>query len=57
MPEVFIKEGNQRRVGAGTPDAMDGDFDTDSIEYKVRHVLGGTRLEPKSTVASNGSGS
>jgi hypothetical protein len=33
------------------------DFDTDSIQYKVRHVLGGTLLDPKLSVASNGTGS
>lgn len=56
-PEIFIKEPNARRVGAGVADPMAGDFDTDSIQYKVRHVLGGTRIDPKMTVASNGSGS
>jgi hypothetical protein len=55
-PEIFIKEPNARRVGGGTIDPMDGDFDTDSIQYKVRHVTGGSRVEPKATVASNGSG-
>lgn len=54
-PEVFIKDPDQRRVGAGAIDAMAGSFDTDSIEYKVRHVFGGTRLDPRATVASNGS--
>jgi hypothetical protein len=56
-PEVFMKSPNARRVGGGDVDAFSGDFDTDSIEYKVRHVLGGTRMDPKMTVGSNGSGS
>lgn len=56
-PEVWIKSPNAQRAGGGMVDAMDGDFDTDSIQYRVRHVLGGTRLDPKSAVASNGSGS
>lgn len=56
QPEIFIKAPNAQRVGGGV-DAMAGDFDTDSIQYKVRHVFGGTRLDPKMTVASNGSGS
>ena len=38
--------------GVGNP--MDGDFDTDSIMYKVRHVLGGTLLDPIMAVASSG---
>jgi len=56
-PEIFIKAPNAQRVGGGAADPMAGDFDTDSIQYKVRHVLGGTRMDPKMTVASNGSGS
>ncbi len=56
-PEIFIKSPNAMRVGGGAADAMMGDFDTDSIQYKVRHVFGGTRIDPKMTVASNGSGS
>ncbi len=54
-PEVFIKQPNQARVGGGI-DPMNGDFDTDSIEYKVRHVFGGVAGDPKMTVGSNGSG-
>lgn len=56
-PRIFIKSPNAMAVGGGQADAMGGDFDTDSIQYKVRHVLGGTREDPKMTVASNGSGS
>lgn len=55
-PEIFMKSPNATRVGGGADDFA-GDFDTDSIMYKVRHVLGGTRMDPKMTVASNGSGS
>jgi len=55
-PEIFIKSPNAQRVGGGAADPMAGDFDTDSIQYKVRHVLGGTQMDPKMTVASNGSG-
>jgi hypothetical protein len=54
-PEIFIKAPNATRVGGGA-DAMNGDFDTDSIEYKVRHVFGGSAIDPKMTVGSNGSG-
>ena len=54
-PEVFIKAPNAQRVGGGL-DPMAGDFDTDSIEYKVRHVFGGARMDPKMAVASQGDG-
>ncbi len=56
-PEIFTKDPNAMRAGGGTVNALDGDFDTDSIQYKVRHVFGGVRMDPKAVVASNGSGS
>jgi hypothetical protein len=56
-PEVWIKSPNAQRAGGGTVDAMDGDFDTDSIQYRIRHVFGGTLMDPKGAVGSNGSGS
>lgn len=56
-PEIFMKSPNAQRVGGGMVSPEDGDFDTDAITYKVRHVVGGGRMDPKMTVASNGSGS
>ena len=56
-PEIFIKAPNAQAVGGGGVNPMNGDFDTDSIQYKVRHILGGVTLDPKMSVASNGSGS
>lgn len=55
QPQVFMKTPNATRVGGGGA-ADEYDFDTDSREYKVRHILGGSRMDPKMTVASNGSG-
>jgi hypothetical protein len=55
-PEIWIKEPDARRVGGGAVDPMEGDFDTDSIQYRVRHVFGLVQIDPKATVASNGSG-
>lgn len=56
-PEIFMKEPNARRVGGGVVNPTDGDFETDAVAYKVRHTFGASRLDPKMTVASNGSGS
>ena len=56
-PELFQKSPNATRVGGGTVDPTDGDFDTDSVEWKVRHVMGGTLMDPKSALASTGTGS
>ena len=70
MPQIFMKSSNSVAIGegrmgpgagvmpgAGQTNPMDGDFETDSIQYKVRHVIGGTLLDPIMGVASNGSGS
>lgn len=54
-PQVFMKQPNAVRAGGGGADEFD--FETDSREYKVRHIFGGARQDPKMTVASNGSGS
>jgi hypothetical protein len=56
-PEIWMKEPNAVRVGAGgVVNPTDGDFDTDSIRYRIRHILGGTQVDPKMAVASNGAG-
>jgi hypothetical protein len=57
QPELFQKTPNAVRVGGGTVDPLDGDFETDSVDHKVRHVFGGTLMEYRSAVASDGSGS
>lgn len=56
-PEMFMKAPNSVAVGGGGGNPMDGDFDFDSICYKVREVLGGTLLDPSMGVASSGVGS
>lgn len=56
-PELFQKSPNATRVGGGLVDPTDGDFDTDSVEWKVRHVMGGTLMDAKSALASTGTGS
>jgi hypothetical protein len=53
-PELFQKTANAVRVGGGPVGPEEGDFDTDSVDWKVRHVLGGTLMDPKSAIASNG---
>ena len=69
-PQLFMRLPNQVALGEGAmgpgpgPSAgmantnpMEGDFETDGIDYKVRHFLGGALLDPVCAVASNGSGS
>ena len=37
-----MKSPNAQLLSGGASNAADGDFDTDSIAYKVRHVMGGS---------------
>ena len=55
-PSVYQKSSNARRVGGGEVDPLEGDFDTDASEYKIRHVIGAAQVDPKATVASTGVG-
>jgi len=57
QPELFMKSPNALRIGGGDVNPMDGDFDTDSLEYKLRHVFGGTQIDPKGALVSRGDGS
>lgn len=69
-PQLFMKLPNSVAIGEGpmgpgmgivpgtqNQNPMEGDFDTDAIHYKIRHVWGGTTIDPLMAVFSNGSGS
>lgn len=56
-PELFMKSPNAMLVGGGNVDAMMGDFDIDSVEYKVRQFIGAALGDPKCAVFSKGTGS
>lgn len=57
-PSLYERAPTSRRIGGGG-DALES-FDEDSYAWRIRHVLGGTRLVEtggfKATVASNGTG-
>jgi hypothetical protein len=55
-PQIFSKVPNTQRVG-GAIDAMLGDFYSMDQELKIIGVYGGTQIDGRSTVASNGTGS
>lgn len=55
-PGLYKKASNTMRVGGAIDDTL-GDFDTGEVQYKGMHILGGTRLDPKMAISSNGSGS
>jgi len=53
-PQIFMKAPNAQMVGGGMANVMAGDFDTDSIQYKVRHIFGGATIDPKLALGSTG---
>lgn len=56
-PSVWVKDANARTYGGGEIDSVltDGDFDSDAIETKVRHVLGSSLLWGNGILYSTGS--
>lgn len=54
-PSLFEKIPDSRRIGGGAPEMFS--FDTSAQEKKVRAVHGGTFVDARMTVGSNGSGS
>lgn len=56
-PDLRVKNDQGTRVGGGSIDPMEGSFDDDSVQYRVRHVCGGTSVDAIETLVSNGTGS
>jgi hypothetical protein len=53
-PDLRVKADGGQRVGGGSVPAEEGSFDNDDIQYRIRHVTGGTTLDPIATYASVG---
>jgi hypothetical protein len=53
-PDLRVKADAGARVGGGAVAAEDGSFDTDDIQYRVRHVMGGVGTDMIATAASLG---
>lgn len=56
-PQLFVKDPDARMLGGGPINALEGNFDSDGIDYKLRHIFGGVQVDPKMAIASNGTGS
>jgi len=50
-PEVVMKAPNKSSVQGGMGSPMDGDFESDTLRWRVRHVLGGTPVDPRMAYA------
>jgi hypothetical protein len=53
-PDLRVKADTGQRVGGGNIPAEEGSFEADDIQYRLRHVTGGTTLDPIAAYASNG---
>jgi hypothetical protein len=56
-PDLRVKADTGNSLGGGAIAAEDGSFDDDTIQYRVRHVLGASGVDPITTYASDGSDS
>jgi len=56
-PQLWVKDPNAQSLGGGSSSVAEGDFDTDSINYKLRHIFGAAQGDPKMCVGSDGKGS
>jgi len=51
-PELVMKAPNKVTLAGGSTNPFDGNFEEDTVFWRVRHVLGGTQFDPRMTVAS-----
>jgi len=42
QPQMFMRASSQMMLGGGLADPLAGGFDNDAVDYKVRHVIGGS---------------
>ncbi|KKL14163.1 hypothetical protein LCGC14_2518510 [marine sediment metagenome] len=53
-PELVLKAPNKVAVGGGAQGPLEGDFESDSILWRERHIMGGTQIDPRVTYAQDG---
>jgi hypothetical protein len=53
-PQVFMKASNKQSTSGGALGQDAGDFDTDDVEYAVRHIFKMNRGDPRFIVGATG---
>ncbi len=48
-PEIAMKSSDKVSIGGGLMSPFEGDFATDNIFYRVRHIFGGAKLDWRAT--------
>lgn len=56
VPLVSLKDPRHFSVAGGSLAPLDGSFELDDVEARVRHVVGATTIAPQIVVASTGAG-
>ena len=51
-PEVLMRAPNKVSLGGGAVSAMEGDYETDKVGFRVRHIMGGAAVDPRYTYAN-----
>lgn len=46
-PEIVQKMSDKISLGGAAISPLEGDFESDSAQWRVRHILGGTQLDPR----------
>lgn len=46
-PEIVQKTSDKLSLGGGAVSPLEGDFDSDSMVWRVRHIMGGTQMDPR----------
>lgn len=56
VPDLRVKNDQGTRIGGGAIAPEEGNFEFDTVDYRVRHVLGGGPVDANQVAVSNGSG-
>jgi hypothetical protein len=50
-PELCMKNPNKVAVGGASMSPLEGDYESDAIRWRIRHIFGGTQVDPNYAAA------
>jgi hypothetical protein len=53
-PELVMKNPNKLALSGGVSNPLEGDFESDAIDWRVRHIMGGAVIDPRMAIVSVG---
>jgi hypothetical protein len=54
-PELCMKNPNKVALGGASMSPLEGDYESDAIRWRIRHIFGGTQVDPNYAAAFIGS--